>query len=197
MATDRPDLCGIVLAAGAGRRRGTPKALVTGPGGPWLALATTLLLEGGCGRVVVVLGASAQEALTLVPVDDRVTSVQAHGWAAGMGESLRTGLGHASGVAAVVTLVDLPGTPVDIVRRVLGTDAAGDGDTRRDEVGGGTLRQAVYGGRPGHPVVIGRDHWAALRDELAGDRGARDYLVRRGVVTVECGDLHHGRDSDT
>lgn len=186
-AATTPDqhLTGIVLAAGAGRRRGMPKALVTGPGGPWLAGAVGLLMGGGCTRVVVVLGAAAEEARGLVPDDERLTVVVAQAWESGMGESLRAGLRHAAGDAAVITLVDLPGTPVTVLQRLLagGVDA-------------GTLRQAVYRGRPGHPVVLGRDHWAPLAGGLCGDRGARDYLVRHGVVEVECGDLHHGRDVD-
>lgn len=167
-----------MLAAGAGTRRGGPKALVV----PWLADATHLLLDGGCDHVVVVLGAAAHEARALVPDDERVIVVVAERWADGLAESLRTGLAHATGDAAVVTLVDLPGTPVDVVRRLLAAD--------------GELRQAVYQGRPGHPVVIAADHWLPLAATLRGDRGARGYLVRHGVVEVECGDLHDGLDED-
>jgi CTP:molybdopterin cytidylyltransferase MocA len=169
---------GIVLAAGAGTRHGGPKALVV----PWLAESVGLLLDGGCERVVVVLGAGADEARALVPVDERVSIVVADRWAEGLGASLRTGLAHATGDAVVVTLVDLPGTPVGVVRRLLAAS--------------GPLRQAVYDGRPGHPVLVAADHWAPLAATLRGDRGARPYLVAHGVVEVECGDLHHGLDED-
>ena len=173
-----PIIDGIVLAAGAGRRRGQPKALVDG----WLEEAVHLLLQGGCVRVVVVLGAGADEAHALLPSDDRVHAVLAERWADGVGESLRTGLAHATGDAVLVTLVDLPGTPVSVVERVLGAS--------------GSLRQAVFDGRPGHPVLIARDHWEPLAQTLTGDRGARAYLRAHGVTEVECGDLHHGRDVD-
>ena len=169
-----------MLAAGAGTRHGGPKALVV----PWLADAVRLLLDGGCSRVVVVLGAGADEARALVPDDARVTTVVARRWADGLGESLRTGLEHATGDAVVVTLVDLPGTPVSVVARLT---------TTWDRH---TLRQAVYDGRPGHPVLLGADHWAPLSATLTGDRGARGYLVAHGVAEVECGDLHHGLDQD-
>jgi CTP:molybdopterin cytidylyltransferase MocA len=62
------------------------------------------------------------------------------------------------------------------------------------------LRQATFGGRPGHPVVIGRSHWPALAAHLAvqeaRDAGAREYLVAHGVTELECSDLGSGDDVD-
>jgi CTP:molybdopterin cytidylyltransferase MocA len=55
--------------------------------------------------------------------------------------------------------------------------------------------QAVYDGRPGHPVVLGPDHFAALLS-LTGDRGARELLA--GGRKIELGGLGDmGRDVDT
>jgi CTP:molybdopterin cytidylyltransferase MocA len=177
------DITGIVLAAGAGTRAGGPKALLRMPGGtPWIERATTALLGGGCSRVIVVLGAQATLARDLVPDDERVTNVVAMEWEAGLSESLRTGLSAATGDAALITLVDLPGMPVPVVERVL------DGE--------GPLRQAVFGGTPGHPVYIAAEHWVAVAASLSGDRGAREYLLAHGVTEVECGDLWDGRDRD-
>jgi CTP:molybdopterin cytidylyltransferase MocA len=59
------------------------------------------------------------------------------------------------------------------------------------------VARAAYDGVPGHPVLLGRDHWAGVLASAAGDRGARDYLATRPVVLVECGDLATGRDQDT
>ena len=178
-------ICGIVLAAGAGTRAGGPKALRRMPDGqPWLAAAATVLLEGGCDRVVVVLGAQSDAARQLVPDDERVTTVVATEWELGMSESLRTSLAAATGDAALVTLVDLPGMPVQVVQRMLDTSSPAP------------LRQAVYNGRPGHPVYIAAEHWVAIAASLSGDRGARHYLVANGVSEVECGDLWDGEDRD-
>ena len=177
------DITGIVLAAGAGTRAGGPKALKRMPGGtPWLETATTVLLEGGCDRIVVVLGAQARSARELVPDDDRITTVVAMEWEAGMSESLRTGLAAARGTAALVTLVDLPELPVAVVQRVLD--------------GSGPLRQAVFGGTPGHPVYLAAEHWVPAATTLVGDRGARGYLVSHDVEEIECGDLWDGQDRD-
>jgi CTP:molybdopterin cytidylyltransferase MocA len=180
-----PDVTGLVLAAGAGTRRGGPKALVVDANGSWLALAVHVLLDGGCRSVVVVLGAAVDEARPHVPQDARVTSIHATDWAHGMSASLRAGLTAATGDVVVVTLVDLPDTPASVVHRLV------------EHADRTTLRQAVYGGRPGHPVVLGADHWQPLHEHLTGDTGARPYLRSHGVHEIECGDLHHGRDQDT
>jgi CTP:molybdopterin cytidylyltransferase MocA len=176
-------ISGIVLAAGAGTRAGGPKALLRMPDGrPWLEVAASMLFDAGCDRVVVVLGSMARLARPLVPPAAEV--VIADDWALGMSESLRTGLAAASGDAALITLVDLPDLPVAVALRIAaGANAA-------------SLRQAVFGGRPGHPVLIGRDHWMPAAATLSGDRGARDYLTAHGAEQVECGDLWNGADRD-
>ncbi len=175
---------GLLLAAGAGSRMGRPKALVTG----WLAHGVTTLRDGGCEQVTVVLGAAADEAAALVP--DGVDTVVADDWADGMSASLTAGLGALSGsgadvAVAVVTLVDLPDVHAEVVRRLLAAAAGPD-----------ALARATYDGRPGHPVVLGRDHWAGVAGSATGDAGARDYLATHDVLAVECGDLATGHDVD-
>jgi CTP:molybdopterin cytidylyltransferase MocA len=184
---------GIVLAAGAGERMGRPKALVLDPDGTsWLRRAVTVLATAGCATVVVVLGAGADEAGRLLDGYSGGTPlrvVEAYDRAHGMGASLRRGLAEADGTpgtAAVVTLVDLPDVGVDVVDRVL--RAVGTGPR--------SLGRAAYQGVPGHPVVLGREHWAGVSASANGDRGARDYLAVARVELVECGDLASGTDRD-
>ena len=179
--TPNTDVTGIVLAAGAGTRAGGPKALLLLPSGePWLAVASRVLLEGGCRRVVVVLGAQEQRARPLVPAGAEV--VVARRWQLGMSESLRVGLSAASGDAALVTLVDLPTLRASVVRRVL----AGEGE----------LRRAVFEGQPGHPVYFSSAHWMPAASSPEADTGARRYLAAHGVAEIECGDLWDGMDYD-
>ncbi|MGA8246091.1 MAG: nucleotidyltransferase family protein [Nocardioides sp.] len=181
---------GLVLAAGAGRRMGTPKALVSDDRGSWLVRGVTTLRAGGCRRVTVVLGAEAERAAALLaalPEPPRV--VVAEDWAEGMGASLRAGmlaLTDSTDGSVMVSLVDLPDLVPAVVARVFA--AAG---------GPGVLARASYDGVPGHPVLLGRDHWPGILESAGGDRGARDYLAGRDVVLVECGDLASGRDVDT
>lgn len=181
---------GIVLAAGAGTRMGTPKALVRDAAGtPWVHLAAAALLDGGCGTVVVVLGAAAERARELVPDRPDVRSVVAEDWSAGPGASLATGLRALGGdTAACVSLVDLPTMPSAVVRRVVGR--VDDPDV---------LRRAVVGDRPGHPVLVGPAHRAALVDAVTTDptdRVAGTWLRRAAVVGIDCSDLWDGADRD-
>ncbi|WP_317232589.1 nucleotidyltransferase family protein [Clavibacter capsici] len=188
-------IAGVVLAAGAGTRFGGPKALATHPDGtPWLATAIRALADAGCSPVLVVLGASAHEAAVLLgtlPESADAVVVRADDWADGMSASLRAALRAAAAldpppVALAVAPVDVPDLDAATVRRVL--DAA--------PVDPMTLRQAVFRGRPGHPALIGRDHWAPLADEVHGDAGARAYLAARDAHLVEAADLSTGADHD-
>src|SRR4051812_45209845 len=172
---------------------GLPKALVVGDdGAPWLRTGIRRLQDGGCRVVTVVLGASAQEAAGLVTPrnaeDRQVQVVVAVDWAEGMSASLRAGLAAADtrADAVLVSLVDLPDLTAEVVRRVVGA-----------ATGPGVLARATYAGTPGHPVLLGRDHWDDVLERASGDRGARDYLAEREVLGIECGDLSTGRDVDS
>jgi CTP:molybdopterin cytidylyltransferase MocA len=177
---------GLLLAAGAGKRFGGPKALARDDDGTsWLLRSVRALRP--CDEIVVVLGAEAERAAALLPMS--VARVRADDWAEGMGASLRAGLDALAATdhdAALVSLVDLTDVDADVVARLVGA-VSGRGD----------LLRASYDGRAGHPVVLGRDHWAGVVDVATGDRGARDYLAYRDVVLVECGDLATGFDVDT
>ncbi|MFS0732092.1 GNAT family N-acetyltransferase [Microbacterium sp. 1P10UB] len=184
-----PGVIGLVLAAGAGTRFGGPKALAREENGTsWIERAVRMLRDAGCETVLVTLGAGADEAASMVP--DGATAVLVDDWRDGLGASLRAGLGAASalpGDALVVTPVDTPAAPAVAATRVVG---AVTGPLSA------ALVRAGYRGQPGHPVLIGRDHWAALAATAEGDRGAGPYLRAHGAVEVECGDLWSGADVD-
>ncbi|WP_343043615.1 nucleotidyltransferase family protein [Rathayibacter agropyri] len=181
---------GVVLAAGAGRRAGGPKALRRDDAGtPWVEHAVRRLEAVGCRRVLVVLGAEADRARLLVPVSAGI--VVAEDWSGGLSASLRAGLAAARadaarGDAALVTLVDLPDEPASVGARLLASAPPTPG----------VLARAVFAGRPGHPVLLGREHWPALIATVHGDSGARDLLRAAGAREVECGDLWSGIDRD-
>ncbi|MBM9466436.1 nucleotidyltransferase family protein [Nakamurella leprariae] len=185
-------IAGLLLAAGSGRRYGRPKALVDSGHGPWVR--TSLAAMAGCDRRCVVIGAAAEDVAALVPADVRTVVNAEH--EAGMGTSLVTGLrgvledDHAGAVDAVlVMLVDLPDVGADVIDRVLA-------DVRAQAAPRTSVVRAAYAGVPGHPVVFGRDHLAAVMASSGGDRGARDFLAGRDVTLIECSDLADGTDVD-
>ena len=61
-----------------------------------------------------------------------------------------------------------------------------------------TLAMAGYGPRRGHPVLLGRDHWAGVATLAMGDVGARPYLTARSaaVQVVPCEDVADDTDLD-
>lgn len=144
--------------------------------------AVRLLRDGGCEPVVVVLGAWEGD----VP---GATVVHNPEWAGGMGSSLRVGLEAVAGIASpepvdrvIVTLVDLVGLTVAAVARLARCDAR--------------LAAAAYDGQRGHPVLIGREHFAGVAASAVGDRGAREYLRDRELTLVEVGDVAGPEDLD-
>jgi CTP:molybdopterin cytidylyltransferase MocA len=173
---------GLVLAAGEGRRFGGPKAPFVLDGERLVDRAVRLLREASCDPVVVVLGAWVGE----VPDADVVLNEQ---WRSGMGSSLCRGLAHLEDAAdrVIVTLVDLPGLTVEAVQRL----AALEHEDPRE-----ALASATYDGVRGHPVLLGRAHWAGIAATATGDRGARVYLADHAVTLVEVADVATGDDLD-
>lgn len=181
-------IAGLLLAAGAGRRFGGPKALARIGGEPMVRTALRVLEAGGCDPVCVVLGARADEVRAELPAG--VLVAEATDWASGMGASLRAGLSRLAAItpapdAALVHLVDLPDVPAEAVRRV------------GEFASSGAIARAGYDGTPGHPVLLGSGWWNEIAESVSGDRGARDWLRGRADLRlVECGDLGTGGDVD-
>lgn len=172
---------GLVLAAGAGTRFGaSPKQLADLHGRPlleWAVSAQCAVPE--LSRVVVVLGSDAAAIRAGVSFG-RAETVVCEEWEAGQAWSLLRGVGELGEFdRVVVTLGDAPLVTAEVIR--LFVDAP-------------PRTRAVYGGRPGHPVVLGPEEIAALA-RLGGDQGARGLL--RGGPQVEVGHLCSGRDVDT
>lgn len=178
-------VAGLLLAAGGGRRMGTPKALVRLDGELLVERGVRLLRDGGCSPVVVVLGARADE---VPPLDARV--VVNPEWEAGMGSSLRAGLAQLDADAVVVALVDQPLITPEAVRRLVAAWEAEQPDAV----------VATYAGQRRNPVLLSALVWAGVAQDAVGDAGARAWL--RGaydahVVDVACDDAGSPVDVDT
>ena len=187
VSAEAPVVAAVVLAAGGGRRYGMPKALVEYEGSLLVERAVRTA-QAVCDPVLVVLGAQAVDVWRRADLG-RATLLANKEWETGMASSLRTGLDGLRGWpgrtdAALVLLVDMPGmTPAALER--MAAHAAPD-----------ALAVATYDGVRGHPVLLGREHWAGVAETARGDEGARRYLAAHDVTEVDCTGLADPLDLD-
>jgi CTP:molybdopterin cytidylyltransferase MocA len=186
VTSDRP-VAALVLAAGGGRRYGMPKALVEWEGSLLVERAVRTA-TAVCDPVLVVLGARAVDVWRSADLGG-ATVLANKDWETGMASSLRAGLDGLRGWpgrvdAALVLLVDMPGmTPAALER--MAEHAAPD-----------ALAVPTYDGVRGHPVLLGREHWAGVAATATGDEGARRYLAIHAVTEVDCTGLADPVDLD-
>jgi CTP:molybdopterin cytidylyltransferase MocA len=167
-AGSAPPVTGIVLAAGAGRRLGRPKADVLLGGQRLVDRAVGTLRAGGCAEVLAVLRpgqAAAAGARTVVnPEPER-----------GMGSSLRCALAElaADSTACLVLLVDLVAVRPDEVAAVI--------ERHRN---GADLVAVRRAGQRSHPVLIGQRWYPEFAAAATGDQGGRDFFTRHRADTT-------------
>jgi molybdenum cofactor cytidylyltransferase len=158
-------VAGLVLAAGASTRFGSPKALAMLEGRPMLEHVLDVVAAAGLDPVVVVLGAAADEIQRAVRwrEERRIRNAQP---ARGLSSSLRLGLDALATIeppvaAVVVLLGDQPRTDAVVIRALLERR----GMTERPIV---VPRYALGGGS--NPVVVDRSAFDLVRT-AEGDRG--------------------------
>ncbi|CAO5156528.1 molybdenum cofactor cytidylyltransferase [Frankia sp. AiPs1] len=199
-------MAGLLLAAGAGRRMGEPKALIRLGGQTLVERGMQTLASGGCRPILVVVGAAADQVAAAIAPTERqdgsgpnsapVRLVRAARWAMGIGESLRAGLAELAGLdaqAVVVTLVDEPGLTSAAVQRLVSAATPADGRVLSPAL------RATYQGIPGHPVLLTRTIWPEVASWARGDVGARAWLrAHPGEVgLIACDGLGSSDDLDT
>ena len=182
-------VAGIVLAGGAGRRYGKPKALVVFAGRPLLDRAVATLAQGGCAPVIVVVGAQADLVTQTCDVSGAVV-VRNDEWASGMSGSLALGLSEArrrGATAAVVMPVDQPVVFPELVARLI--------SRWRD---GAVVAAAAFGGEQRTPVLLDRSIWHDVAETAEGESGGRAYLRSHPelVELVDCDDVGEASDID-
>lgn len=160
---------GLILAGGASRRMGRPKALLRLAGETFVERLCRLLRAAGCDEIVVVVGADARAIGPAVPGAARV--VVNGDWRRGMRSSLRAGLRALPPGPVILTHVDRPLVERETLRRLVATP--------------GTAIPTLDG-RGGHPVRLGADLRPRL---LAGDgRPLSDIIQQARPTRVPVGD---------
>lgn len=184
------NVAAVVLAAGAGRRFGGPKALVALGGELLVERAVRTAADGGCDPVIVVLGSHAEQVLAEADLRD-ARPVLAEDWAEGMGASLRAGLAAAEALGCdgvAVLLVDQPRIGHESLRRLIAAWETG-----------AIAAVATYDGVRQNPAVLDRSIFEAVGTAAAGDIGARGWIREHSslVVEVPCDGTGDAVDIDT
>jgi len=162
----------LVMAAGRSRRFGdTDKRLAMLPDGRSLLASSCALARQAFADVRVVLR-EADDPVALGLVDPALRLIRAPHGEAGLGASLADAflaLGRdprlSNARAAAVLLGDMPAITPATLRRL------------RDAAAPECILRPSQDGRPGHPVLFGRDFWPAL-ETLEGDTGGSPILRR-------------------
>ncbi|MGQ0813870.1 MAG: nucleotidyltransferase family protein [Gemmatimonadota bacterium] len=179
---------GIVLAAGASRRMGEPKALLEMDGSTFLERAIHLLREGGCRYVVAVVTDDlwierlADVSGAAVIINDAEDAEQV--------DSLRLGIANlpedSDGV--MVLPVDFPRISVETVKKLV----------REFDRTDAPILNPAYNGVAGHPVVFARRILPELLEPKLAE-GARSVMDahQREVHGVDVADPGVLIDVDT
>lgn len=161
----------IILAAGAAERMGRPKQLLAFRGKSLLRRAAEAARAAPCARVVVVLGAHAEQAraeLNGLPVE----AVENKDWIDGIGSSLRTGIAALESdgdiQAAAIMLCDQPFVSAAHIEKLVV-------EYRR---GCSRIVASEYAGILGVPALFDRSLFADLRT-VSGTSGAKRILDER------------------
>lgn len=172
-------LAGIVLAAGASRRMGAPKAGLVVGGETFVARILRRLADAGCAPLVVVSGAHHEAVVAALPSAPGATVLRNPDPERGQLSSLRVALRALStnpdGVAgAVVALVDHPAVAGPTYAALVSAGLTG----------ARPIVVPTHDGRRGHPVVFGREVWAELL-ATPDDAGARAVVLRDPGRVIE------------
>lgn len=168
----------IILAAGASRRLGRPKQLLSCRGETLLNRSIRVVSESGASPVLAVLGAYFPEIAASIPSQ---TAIQIHNdlWKEGMSASIQAGLRAldvvAPGTAGVLLMgCDQPRLTADHLRSLLAAFAAHASPV---------IVASSYAAVLGVPAIFPRETFAQLR-ALRGDKGARSIIERAPCPVV-------------
>ena len=171
----------IVLAAGSGVRFGGGKLTAPYSGVPLLHAALAVARAAPVRSLMVVTGAGAEAVSAAARAfDPAILIVHAADHAEGMAASLRAGVAALTADVGAVFLFlgDMPRVPIGVLEPLAEAIRCG-----------ASAAAPIFQGQRGHPVVLGRELFAAAAS-LTGDTGARPLLASLGarLALVEASD---------
>lgn len=171
----RPELrvAGLVLAAGASRRFGSPKQLLPYGGGVLLDAALETARNSGFDQIVLALGGAAAEVRQTVDTHD-IDVVENLDYDDGCSSSIATAIPalHPQTDVLVLLLGDQPGVRPESVRHLL------------DGRGASCIAVCRYENGVGHPFAFARSVLPTLAS-LHGDKAVWKLLEQRAAEIVE------------
>jgi molybdenum cofactor cytidylyltransferase len=186
-------VAGLVLAAGASTRMGTPKQLLPAGNTSLLDRVLTQTLRSRLDHVVLVLGFKANEVRRRIRSgrgSPRLEIIENRDYEKGISSSIITGLSRVEKNYdhVMILLGDMPYITSKVINHLL------SGYLKS----GLPLGALKVRGRRSHPVIMGRAFFPALHG-LAGDRGAKDLFTSHPdqVCLVELGEDYDDADIDT
>ena len=191
MASPRPSVVGLLLAAGRSSRfraaTGRDKLVETIPlGQPYAGIpviaVTASALRGAVSDVVAVIDADSARATSLV---EALGCLALRCKSGGMGESIAKGVAARPNAAGwLVMLADMPFVKSATIKAIMKAMTPG------------TIVAPTYRGQRGHPVGFGSNFGPALTS-LTGDEGARAILATTPPTLIETDDPGVLRDIDS
>ena len=157
-------ITGLVLAAGASRRLGTPKQLLPYRG--WTLLGETLALARACGfdQLLVTVGGAAPEIRSQVDLTGtQVIDIPEYGEGCGSSVSTAVRAVDPASDGLVLLLGDQPGVTVDAIHRLV------------REAGAAPIGVCRYADDLGHPFWFAREVFPELA-ALHGDKAVWKLL---------------------
>jgi len=165
------DTCAVVvLAAGNSRRMGAQKQALDLAGKPLLRRAAETALAAGCGHVVVVLGADAENLRPLIQDLDLKIAVNQQ-WSKGIGTSIQTGLQALSDLTVdgiVLVLADQPFVDSRHYRDLIA----------QHRLTGKAIVASRYSDTAGVPAFFSKEVFPALL-ALPPDKGCKEIILGR------------------
>ena len=167
VTVSRPQIAGLVLAAGRSSRMGRNKLLLDLNGKPILVHVVDQALNAGLSEIVIVTGHQASKVRAVLG-DRPVKVIEAREHRLGMSASLKAGLRALSpkSEAALVMLGDMPQVSAALMRRLIGA---------YNPIEGRSIVLPTLEGKRGNPVLFDRRYFDEML-ALEGDVGARHLI---------------------